>query len=135
MCIRDSFKHEGGNTIIADNGKVVVYMGDDERFDYMYKFVSAGTYKEGDKKHNMSLLTEGDLYVAKFTGDGFEDGVCDGTGTWIPLVKDGKSAVEGCPWPRCSSSPASPPTRWAPPRWTAPRTSSPTRSTARSTPR
>lgn len=89
------FKHEGGNTIIADNGKVVVYMGDDERYDYMYKFVSAGTYKEGDKKHNMSLLSEGDLYVAKFTGDGFEDGVCDGTGTWIPLVKDGKSAVEG----------------------------------------
>ena len=43
----------------------------------------------------MSLLSEGDLYVAKFTGDGFEDGVCDGTGTWIPLVKDGKSAVEG----------------------------------------
>ncbi|WP_462416990.1 PhoX family protein [Kytococcus sp. Marseille-QA3725] len=89
------FKHEGGNTIIADSGHAVVYMGDDERYDYMYKFVSRKKYVEGNKKHNMKLLEDGDLYVAKFTGDGMEDGVCDGTGTWIPLVKNGKSMVDG----------------------------------------
>ncbi len=35
------FKHEGANVIIADSGHVVAYSGDDERFDYLYKFVSA----------------------------------------------------------------------------------------------
>lgn len=89
------FKHEGGNTIIAADGHAVTYMGDDERFEYVYKFVSKDKYVEGDKKHNMTLLSEGDLYVATFTGDGFEDGVCDGTGVWKPLVKDGKSMVDG----------------------------------------
>jgi secreted PhoX family phosphatase len=36
-------KHEGAETVINGDGRVVVYMGDDERFDYVYKFVSAGT--------------------------------------------------------------------------------------------
>ena len=48
----------------------MAYMGDDERFDYMYKFVSRRRYRPGDKKHNLRLLSDGDLYVAKFTGDG-----------------------------------------------------------------
>ena len=39
------FKHEGANVIVAKSGHVVAYMGDDERFDYLYKFVSAGTYR------------------------------------------------------------------------------------------
>lgn len=89
------FKHEGANVTIAENGKVVCYSGDDERYDYLYKFVSKHTYREGDKAHNMTLLAEGDLYVAEFAGDGFEDGVSDGTGRWIPLVKDGESKVPG----------------------------------------
>ncbi|GAA3609361.1 PhoX family phosphatase [Marihabitans asiaticum] len=87
-------KHEGANVIVADNGHVVAYMGDDERFDYMYKFVSKKKYVEGDRDHNTQLLHEGDLYVAKFSGDG-ADGVHDGTGTWVPLTVGGRSAVEG----------------------------------------
>ena len=63
------FKHEGANVIIAENGHAVVYSGDDERFEYMYKFVSKKKYVEGDRAHNMTLLTEGDLYVARFTGN------------------------------------------------------------------
>ena len=35
------FKHEGANVIVGRGGHVVAYMGDDERFDYLYKFVSA----------------------------------------------------------------------------------------------
>ncbi|WP_082221155.1 PhoX family protein [Luteipulveratus halotolerans] len=89
------FKHEGANVSVAPDGRVVAVMGDDERFDYMYKFVSKKKYVEGDRKHNLTLLSEGDLYVAKFTGDGFEDGVSDGTGEWLPLVVDGKSKVAG----------------------------------------
>ena len=88
-------KHEGANVQIARNGHVVAYTGDDERYDYLYKFVSKRKYKPGDRRHNMRLLEEGDLYVAKFTGDGTQDGIHDGTGTWLPLVVDGKSKIAG----------------------------------------
>lgn len=100
------FKHEGANVIIARNGKAVAYSGDDERFDYLYKFVSKNKYRKNDKRHNMTLLSEGDLYVARFAGnspaseiDGSgtvpNDGGFDGRGTWLPLVVRGKSAVPG----------------------------------------
>ncbi|MCA4133015.1 PhoX family phosphatase [Arthrobacter sp. M4] len=104
------FKHEGANVIVAESGHVVAYMGDDERFDYLYKFVSKQKYQPGDtaaaRRHNMDLLSEGNLYVAKFTGnspaaeiDGTgkvpADGAFDGTGEWLPLVVDGASAVAG----------------------------------------
>ena len=41
------FKHEGANVIINGDGRVVAYMGDDERFDYVYRFVSRDTYRPG----------------------------------------------------------------------------------------
>jgi secreted PhoX family phosphatase len=99
------FKHEGANVYVAADGTVVAYSGDDQRFDYLYKFVSSKKYKEGDRRHNMTLLSEGDLYVAKFVGDSSgeidgsgklpSDGAFDGTGEWLPLVVDGQSEVEG----------------------------------------
>ena len=89
------FKHEGATVRLAADGRAVAYMGDDERFDYVYKFVSRNRFRKGDKKHNMTLLNEGDLYVARYDGDGFEDGEYDGSGVWIPLVKDGRSHVPG----------------------------------------
>jgi len=100
------FKHEGANVIVADSGHVVAYSGDDEKFDYLYKFVSKRRYQEGNRPHNMTLLEEGDLYVAKFTGDSPAkeiDGKAtlptdrrfDGSGRWLPLVKNGRSMVPG----------------------------------------
>ena len=100
------FKHEGANITISESGHAVAYMGDDEKFDYLYKFVSKGTYVEGDRAHNKTLLTAGDLYVAKFTGNSPKseidgsgdvpaDGEFDGSGQWLPLLKDGKSQVSG----------------------------------------
>ncbi|KZX21311.1 PhoX family protein [Rathayibacter tanaceti] len=99
-------KHEGANVIIAPDGRVVAYMGDDERFDYLYKFVSSKRYIEGDRAHNTTLLEEGDLFVARFTGDSPvaeitgtgavpSDGGFDGIGEWLPLAVGGASAIAG----------------------------------------
>ncbi|WP_435771644.1 PhoX family protein [Nocardioides sp. SYSU DS0651] len=93
------FKHEGANVTIARSGQAVAYMGDDERGDYLYKFVSEDKVDRSKgaraRRRNMRLLTKGTLYVAKLTGDGTEDGRFDGTGTWIPLCSDKESFVEG----------------------------------------
>ncbi|SOE01340.1 PhoX family protein [Blastococcus haudaquaticus] len=104
------FKHEGANVQIAEDGRVVAYSGDDERFDYIYKFVSRKKMKRGNDRHarahNLTLLDEGDLYVARFVGDSPaaeidgsgrlpSDGEFDGWGQWIPLVKDGRSMIPG----------------------------------------
>lgn len=78
------FKHENAEVVIASDGHAVVYMGDDERGDYLYKFVSAKTYAEdGD---NSTLLHEGELFVAKFHEDG--------SGTWMNLKDAGMSVQE-----------------------------------------
>ena len=104
------FKHEGANVTIARDGRVVAYSGDDERFDYLYKFVSRHRYRKNDRRHNMRLLAEGNLYVARFRGssegeiDGSgtvpADGGFDGTGQWLPLVVDGRSTVPGMDVPQ-----------------------------------
>ncbi len=92
-------KHEGANVVIADDGHVVAYMGDDERGEYLYKFVSAGTFDartgKGARRRNMELLSTGTLYVARLTGNGTEDDLYDGTGEWIPLCSDTESFVDG----------------------------------------
>lgn len=93
------FKHEGANVTIADSGHAVVYMGDDERGDYIYRFVSRDRFNPGRgaaaRRHNLTLLSAGTLSVARFEGDGTDDGVHDGTGEWIPLTSDTQSHVPG----------------------------------------
>lgn len=83
------FKHENAEVVIASDGKVVVYMGDDERNDYLYKFVSTGTFDATNpySAANRTLLDSGTLYVAKFEA-GATVGDNAGTGTWIALVHD-----------------------------------------------
>ncbi|MGB3680865.1 MAG: PhoX family phosphatase [Rubrobacteraceae bacterium] len=59
-------RHENVALRVADSGKVVAYTGHDQEDECIYKFVSSGAYKEGDRKANLDLLTDGMLYVADF---------------------------------------------------------------------
>ena len=62
------FKHENAEVVLAADGRVVVYMGDDERGEFLYRFVSRGVYTAGGD--NADLLEDGSLYVARFADDG-----------------------------------------------------------------
>jgi secreted PhoX family phosphatase len=72
------FKHEGAATILNKDGRVVVYCGDDQEFEYVYRFVSAGRFDPERPERSPTLLDSGVLSVARFSDDG--------TLLWLPLV-------------------------------------------------
>lgn len=72
------FKHENAELVVAADGSIVVYLGDDERGEFLYRYVSDGYYAEGADTDD--LLTNGTLYVAKFTDDQ--------RGQWLPLTPE-----------------------------------------------
>jgi secreted PhoX family phosphatase len=69
-------KHEGA-VCTESRGRVVVYSGDDENGDYVYKFVGDRPWRQARAK-GLSPLDHGTLYVARFHEDG--------RGEWLPLV-------------------------------------------------
>ncbi len=73
------FKHESAEIVEGKGGRIVAYMGDDESFDYIYKFVSARNWR-AMRAQGTSPLDEGTLYVARFNDDN--------SGDWLPLTPD-----------------------------------------------
>jgi secreted PhoX family phosphatase len=73
------FKHEGAWVQEARDGRVVVYSGDDEIFEYIYRFVSKHPWRKA-RLQGKSPLDEGTLYVAKLHADG--------KGEWLPLTPE-----------------------------------------------
>ena len=72
------FKHESATCSLTHDGRVVVYSGDDDYFEYIYRFVSRDQVNLVDRAANKNLLDHGTLSVAKF----HDDGVLE----WIPLI-------------------------------------------------
>jgi secreted PhoX family phosphatase len=82
-------KHEGAALALTRDDRVVFYMGDDQQFEYIYKFVSRDAYNKTDRAANRDLLDHGTLYVARFNADG--------SGDWLELThgKNGLTAANG----------------------------------------
>lgn len=76
------FKHEASETILTKDGRLAVYMGDDQRFEYLYKFVSRNKVDLENLSNNQDLLDDGTLYVAKL----YEQGRLK----WMPLTIQNK---------------------------------------------
>ncbi|MGD9870296.1 MAG: PhoX family phosphatase [Thauera sp.] len=87
-------KHENCAYAFTADRRVVVYMGDDQRNDYIYKFVSDGRFVPGKDAANRRLLDNGKLYVAKF-GNGAAAGDFMGTGEWVLLDKQANPVLAG----------------------------------------
>ncbi|MSP80178.1 MAG: PhoX family phosphatase [Rhodospirillales bacterium] len=72
------FKHEGATCAVLRDGRVVVYSGDDQAGEYLYRFVSEGRFDSANPAGVRDLLDKGTLSVAKFKAGG--------TMEWRPLV-------------------------------------------------
>ncbi|MEW7855428.1 hypothetical protein SAMN03159489_04040 [Pseudomonas sp. NFPP07] len=87
------FKHENAALAETRDGRAVVYMGDDERGEFIYKFVSRDRINHRNPKANRDLLDHGTLYVAIFdNGDGNPDHP-KGQGKWVEL-SHGKNGID-----------------------------------------
>lgn len=82
------FKHENAECVVNSDGRLVIYLGDDERGEFLYRYVSDGVYAAGVDTDD--LMENGALYAAKFHDTG--------AGEWLALTPEttGMSAAEIC---------------------------------------
>jgi uncharacterized protein len=99
------FRHENTAFRHVPGRKFVIYMGDDQNNEAVYKFVSDREFRPHDRKHNLGILEEGTLYVARwepegrrrFTAQGQTTPVTadEGTGRWVEVPDSGLSDTRG----------------------------------------
>jgi len=91
------FKHENAALAETKDGRAVVYMGDDERGEFIYKFISRDRIDHQNPKANRDLLDHGTLYVARFDGGDDNPDHPKGQGQWIALIhgQNGIDAASG----------------------------------------
>ena len=77
-------KNECATTAIAQDGRVVVYIGDDQRDEHVYKFITRDRFDPSNRAANADLLDHGQLYCAQFNETG---------GRWIPITLDAANAA------------------------------------------
>lgn len=85
-------KNECATSALTRDGRIAVYMGDDERNEHVYKFVSRARFNPNDRAANADLLDDGALYCARFEENG--------GGRWIAINADAANAAaeaEGSP--------------------------------------
>jgi len=84
-------KGECATTALTRDGRVCVYMGDDQIDEFIYKFVTTGKFQPGNRTANRDLLDHGQLYVARLKDDG--------TGEWVAItLAAANRAVEAEPF-------------------------------------
>jgi uncharacterized protein len=86
------FAHENACVRAEPGRPLVVYLGDDAPFEFLYKFVSAERYDPSAGPAALRRLLEaGTLHVARLAADG--------RGEWLPLVqgRPGLSRADGFP--------------------------------------
>lgn len=86
-------KHESAQLAVSEGYRIAFYMGDDERNEYIYKFVCARPFNPRHRKSNRDLLDEGTLYVARFTAEQGQ-GPQTYRGEWIALAPDTDSVID-----------------------------------------
>ena len=87
------FKHENAALAETLDGRAVVYMGDDERGEFIYKFISRDKIDHKNPKANHDLLDHGTLYVARFDAGDKNPDRPRGQGQWIEL-SHGKNGLD-----------------------------------------
>ena len=87
------FKHENAALAETTDGRAVVYMGDDERGEFIYRFISRDRIDHKNPKANRDLLDHGTLYVARFDDGDKNPDLPRGQGQWVEL-SHGKNGVD-----------------------------------------
>ena len=72
------FKHENAECVVNNDGRLVIYMGDDERGEFLYRYVSDGVFAPGVDTDE--LMSNGTIYAAQFDDTG--------KGRWLALTEE-----------------------------------------------
>jgi secreted PhoX family phosphatase len=81
------FDHENTAYMMAADGTVALYMGDDSTPGCVYKFVPSSRVDRANRAANANVLDSGTLYAARFNADG--------SGQWIELTQGRNGLVPG----------------------------------------